>query len=527
MELYLVEESALEGTVEVAGEVGGGDEYTIQVLNLLQDDVLHGVVHLVDRVLDVLGALVDERIGLVEEQDGLYLAVLAYLAVAGKHGLDVLLALAHELIAHAGDVHLHQVATRLTGYLQHSLGLAGTRASVEQTGKALAHALLLQTLLDAGEVVDAEQTGESLNLLLLAVVEEQFLGLDGVVALKHAVVAVLIAAALAVTGLVGRQQLLLGPEGKLVLLVVGHAVAALVLDVAGLYEGVDALAQVLAQEVAIKILGVQVANGFHGEALAVAALPLGIVEHNHEQQRLHVGIVEAQHLVAEGQVRVGLAQLNHPLLVVAELGVTVVQALGDMALEFVDELLLGESVNLLGNEHLIMAQGGDKAASQCEAFEETAYLVGATAYEPALAHHLLDFVGVGHHLQARAVQVVAHLLPRQGFTSLDEHGQYYYLDIVDAQLAAQESQGILNRLPELIGEFGAACLVEHTVHGGDDGPGVGLLVLLLLIIKQGALGAHVKIKVCTSLLNFQSSWWHNSSVLMGYYWWQIYRLMRK
>ena len=204
VELHLVEESTLEGTVEVAGEVGGGDEDAIKVLNLLQDDVLHGVVHLVDRVLDVLGALVDERIGLVEEQDGLYLAVLAYLAVAGEHCLDVLLALAHELVAHAGDIHLHDVATSLAGYLQHSLGLASTRATVEQTGKALAHALLLQTLLDAWEVVGAEQRGEAVNLLLLAVVEVQLLGLDGIMALEHAVVVVAIAAALAVAGLVGR-----------------------------------------------------------------------------------------------------------------------------------------------------------------------------------------------------------------------------------------------------------------------------------------------------------------------------------
>ena len=79
--------------------------------------------------------------------------------------------------------------------------------------------------------------------------------------------------------------------------------------------------------------------------------------------------------------------------------------------------------------------------------------MGGAAYEPALLDHLLDFVGVGHHLQARAVKVVAHLLPRQGLASLDEHGQHNYLDIVDAQLAAKESQWVLDGLPELIGEF--------------------------------------------------------------------------
>ena len=153
VELNLEEESTLEGTVEVARQVGGGDKNAIKVFNLLQDDVLHGIVHLVDGVLDVLRALVDEGIGLVEEEDGLHLTVATEVAIVLEDGLDVLLALTNILVAHAGDVHLHEVATSLTGYLQYGLGLSRARSSVEEAGKALAHALLLEALLDVGEVV--------------------------------------------------------------------------------------------------------------------------------------------------------------------------------------------------------------------------------------------------------------------------------------------------------------------------------------------------------------------------------------
>ena len=117
VELHLVEETTLKGLVKVARQVGGGNENAIKVFNLLQDDVLHGVIHLIDRVLHVLRALVDDGICLVKKQDGHHLAVLTQSAITGKHLLDILLTLTNPLIAQTSDVHLHKVTSRLTGNL--------------------------------------------------------------------------------------------------------------------------------------------------------------------------------------------------------------------------------------------------------------------------------------------------------------------------------------------------------------------------------------------------------------------------
>ena len=51
LKLYFIEEPALEGRVEIALQVGGGDEDAFQALHLLQDDVLNGILHLIDRIL--------------------------------------------------------------------------------------------------------------------------------------------------------------------------------------------------------------------------------------------------------------------------------------------------------------------------------------------------------------------------------------------------------------------------------------------------------------------------------------------
>ena len=284
VELDLVEEAALEGAVEVAREVGGRDEDTVEVFHLLQDDVLHGVLHLVDGVLDVLRTLVEDCIGLIEEEDGLHLAVAADVAIAGEDGLDVLLSLTDILVAHAGDVDLHEVASRLTGYLQHSLGLTGTRSAIEETSKALAHALLLESLLDGGEVVLTEQTGEAVDMLLVGSVEEEGLLLDGLMILHEAALVVAHALTLRVTGCVGGEQLTLGSLGEHVLLVVGHALDALVLDEATNDERVVTVLQMLTHEVAIILLGVEFADGLEGESFAVGTFPLGIVEDYHQQE---------------------------------------------------------------------------------------------------------------------------------------------------------------------------------------------------------------------------------------------------
>ena len=204
MELYFEDETSLEGAVEVGGEVGGGDEYALEVLQLLKDDVLHGVVHFVDRLLYVLRALVDERVGLIEEEDGLNVGVATEDAIALEDVLDVLLALTYELVAHAGNVDLHDVAASLSGELEHGLGLASAWSPVEQACESLAHALLLEALLDAAEVLGREHTCETVDLLLVGVVVEECLGLDcGMRHEETVVCASAFALALLLAGLIG------------------------------------------------------------------------------------------------------------------------------------------------------------------------------------------------------------------------------------------------------------------------------------------------------------------------------------
>ena len=67
LKLDLVEETALEGFVHIGGEVGGGDEDAIELLHLLEDDVLDGILHLVDTARHILESGADDGIGLIEE----------------------------------------------------------------------------------------------------------------------------------------------------------------------------------------------------------------------------------------------------------------------------------------------------------------------------------------------------------------------------------------------------------------------------------------------------------------------------
>ena len=90
LEHNLVEKTAFEGRVKVLGEVGGGNHDAVQVLHFLQDDVLHGVLHLVNSILGARLAGADEGVGFVEEQDGRQFRAFHHLAVAVEERLDVL-----------------------------------------------------------------------------------------------------------------------------------------------------------------------------------------------------------------------------------------------------------------------------------------------------------------------------------------------------------------------------------------------------------------------------------------------------
>ena len=152
------------------------------------------------------------------------------LAIAHEDCLDVLFALADILVAHGCDVNLHDVASRLTCNLQDSLGLAGAWTSEEQAGEAFAHTLACETFLYAGEILLAEQTGETLDLLLFGGVIEHFLCLDALIILQVLWLSHVVA--LRAAWLVAFEELFLELARERVLFGVGYAIVALVLDVA-------------------------------------------------------------------------------------------------------------------------------------------------------------------------------------------------------------------------------------------------------------------------------------------------------
>lgn len=70
VEADLEKEAAVEGRIEVGGKVGGGDEDATEAFKFLQEDVLEAIFHFLGRVADILEALAEEGVGLVEQEDG-------------------------------------------------------------------------------------------------------------------------------------------------------------------------------------------------------------------------------------------------------------------------------------------------------------------------------------------------------------------------------------------------------------------------------------------------------------------------
>ena len=179
MELHLVEETALESRVEVAHQVRGGNQDAVEVLHLLQDDVLQGVVHLVDARLHVLETLHKDGVRLVEQEDGCALVLAAEATVDVEQALDVLLAVAHPLAAEFRHIDHEDVAAGLARQLEGAGGLAGARRTVEEDAEALAHTRLSKAGADAAVVLFVEQASEPADLLGLRLVVEQLLRRDG------------------------------------------------------------------------------------------------------------------------------------------------------------------------------------------------------------------------------------------------------------------------------------------------------------------------------------------------------------
>ena len=278
VELHLVNETALEGRIEVTRQVRGGNENTVEVLHFLQNNVLHSIVHFLHlrTVTPYFAALAEDGVGLVEEQDRHNLTPLTEIAVAVEHLFDILLALAHELVAQTRNIHLHKVATGLTCYLQNGLGLACTRCAIEQTGKALAHTLLLKSLLDGRQVIGAEQTAQSLYLLLLRLVEEQRFLLDILMVYKVAVAG--LTHSHRCDGRKARKKSVLGLLRKNILFMINDSVFALELNETPFHEFVLLVGKKDSGTVSV-FRFVNLLNGMQLKTFLFTARPFGIVGH--------------------------------------------------------------------------------------------------------------------------------------------------------------------------------------------------------------------------------------------------------
>ena len=79
-------------------------------------------------------------------------------------------------------------------------------------------------------------------------------------------------------------------------------------------------------------------------------------------------VVEAQYLLTEGKLAIGLAKLDEPLFVVLKTGTRVAQVLADMTFYLVDERLDIQLVNLFGYKGLVVSQGCNDTLCQGKSF---------------------------------------------------------------------------------------------------------------------------------------------------------------
>ena len=128
----------------------------------------------------------------------------------------------------------------------------------------------------------------------------------------------------------------------------------------------------------------------------------------------------------------------------------VVQVLVNTTLQLVNELLLGETVNLFRYERGVATKGGNETAGKTIRLNVFTEVQTVLAHKPTFLHHLLNLLGVGHHHQTRTVQEVAHLLPREGLAGLNHHGHHHNLNVAQTEFATEVGEGVLHRRPELI-----------------------------------------------------------------------------
>ena len=170
MKLHLEQKPALEGAVEVASKVSGGNEDAVELLHLFQDDVLDGVFHPFHRVVHIGETASKQSVSLVEKQNRRHHRGFYRRLILAEDGFDVFLALANPFVAYPGHVDLKDAAPCGARQLHHGLGLASARRTIEETCETGTHAVVFQTFTYFKIVILHQQRLKSLELRLLGVV---------------------------------------------------------------------------------------------------------------------------------------------------------------------------------------------------------------------------------------------------------------------------------------------------------------------------------------------------------------------
>jgi hypothetical protein len=246
-----------------------------------------------------------------------------------------------------------------------------------------------------------EQAGEAVDVMLVGGVEEEVFGLDGLMTLEVATIKGTFALALGAAGHIVGKERLLGLAGELETLVVDYSVVTTVFEYAVGLEYVVAATEVAAKEVALAIVGVEAVDEADGDALVGGVCPLGIVVDCHEQQGLDMDILMIlEDSLTQGQLGIGLDELEHPEFVVLEPDVVTVEIAIDMFLELIDELLLCEAVDFLWYEALVILQGCNYTRAEAEPHATATNFVDGTLEYPALGDELSYLLGIDHNGEA-------------------------------------------------------------------------------------------------------------------------------
>ena len=96
-------------------------------------------------------------------------------------------------------------------------------------------------------------------------------------------------------------------------------------------------------------------------------------------------------------MRIGFNQLQHPLLIILEINIAVVNVLVNMTFQLVYKLLFIKTVKLFRYECLVVTECSDHAPYKSKALEKTAYLVYSSTDEPAFGDQFFNLLGIDHH----------------------------------------------------------------------------------------------------------------------------------